>query len=106
MKTKNPFKTKGMIPLLFLALLAPLASAQNAQPNILWIIAEDMGPELSCYGTPEVKTPALDQLAAMPESACTTVMGWPAWGGAGGSGRCSSMPTPMTDAGLIGTRIR
>lgn len=33
------------------------------QPNILWIIAEDMGPELSCYGTPEVKTPTLDRLA-------------------------------------------
>lgn len=38
--------------------------AQKAKPNILWIIAEDMGPELGCYGTPEVKTPALDQLAA------------------------------------------
>ena len=32
--------------------------------NILWIIAEDMGPELGCYGTPEVRTPRLDQLAA------------------------------------------
>ncbi|MFK5924537.1 MAG: sulfatase [Verrucomicrobiota bacterium] len=50
--------------LLLFVLLTPLASAQNAQPNILWIIAEDMGPELGCYGTPEVKTPALDQLAA------------------------------------------
>ncbi len=40
------------------------ASAQAAKPNILWIIAEDMGPELACYGTPEVKTPALDALAA------------------------------------------
>lgn len=33
------------------------------RPNILWIIAEDMGPELSCYGTPEVHTPAIDGLA-------------------------------------------
>ena len=40
------------------------ASVQAAKPNILWIIAEDMGPELACYGTPEVNTPALDTLAA------------------------------------------
>lgn len=46
-------------------LLAPnLKSLQAAErPNILWIIAEDMGPELGCYGTPEVKTPTLDRLA-------------------------------------------
>lgn len=37
--------------------------AAEQQPNILWIIAEDMGPELGCYGTPEVKTPTLDHLA-------------------------------------------
>ncbi len=41
---------------------ARLVSAA-AQPNILWIIAEDMGPELGCYGTPECHTPALDGLA-------------------------------------------
>ena len=33
-------------------------------PNILWIIAEDIGPELACYGHPEVRTPVLDGLAA------------------------------------------
>ncbi|MGI9471725.1 MAG: sulfatase family protein, partial [Rubripirellula sp.] len=33
------------------------------RPNVLWIIAEDMGPELSCYGTPQVHTPAIDSLA-------------------------------------------
>jgi arylsulfatase A-like enzyme len=38
-------------------------SAAEQKPNILWIIAEDMGPELGCYGTPEVKTPTLDRLA-------------------------------------------
>ena len=32
-------------------------------PNILWILAEDMGPELSIFGTPEVRTPNLDNLA-------------------------------------------
>ena len=33
-------------------------------PNILLIVSEDNGPELSCYGEPSVKTPVLDKLAA------------------------------------------
>lgn len=32
--------------------------------NILWIMAEDMGPELGCYGYPLVHTPNIDRLAA------------------------------------------
>ncbi len=31
--------------------------------NILWLIAEDMSPDLGCYGVKEVSTPNLDQLA-------------------------------------------
>lgn len=34
------------------------------KPNILWLVAEDLGPELACYGTREVQTPNLDRLAA------------------------------------------
>ena len=34
------------------------------RPNILWLIAEDFGPHLGCYGTKEVSTPNLDALAA------------------------------------------
>jgi N-sulfoglucosamine sulfohydrolase len=34
-----------------------------ARPNILWLIAEDFGQHLGCYGTKEVWTPNLDQLA-------------------------------------------
>ncbi|MCA9017138.1 MAG: sulfatase, partial [Planctomycetaceae bacterium] len=51
--------------LLTLVLFSPdhLLTAAEQRPNILWIIAEDMGPELGCYGTPEVKTPTLDRLA-------------------------------------------
>ncbi len=33
-------------------------------PNVLLIVSEDNGQELSCYGEPYVKTPILDQLAA------------------------------------------
>jgi len=39
-------------------------AAANAQPNILWLIAEDMGPALGCYGQQQVSTPNLDRLAA------------------------------------------
>ncbi|WDQ15306.1 sulfatase family protein [Rhodopirellula sp. P2] len=36
----------------------------DSQPNVVWIIADDLGPELACYGYPEVETPHLDRLAA------------------------------------------
>jgi len=40
------------------------AAASGSRPNILWLIAEDLGPHLTCYGTKEVWTPNLDGLAA------------------------------------------
>jgi N-sulfoglucosamine sulfohydrolase len=40
------------------------AAAPPARPNILWLIAEDLGVELGCYGAKEVFTPNLDQMAA------------------------------------------
>ena len=33
-------------------------------PNIVWILGEDICPDLACYGTKGVKTPHLDRLAA------------------------------------------
>jgi N-sulfoglucosamine sulfohydrolase len=33
------------------------------KPNILWILSEDISPDLSCYGTAAVQTPNLDRLA-------------------------------------------
>ena len=37
--------------------------AIHQKPNILWIIAEDMSPDLGCYGNEAVKTPFIDELA-------------------------------------------
>jgi N-sulfoglucosamine sulfohydrolase len=34
-----------------------------ARPNILWLIAEDLSPDLGCYGNRAVQTPNLDRLA-------------------------------------------
>lgn len=39
------------------------ASRGSDQPNILWLDIEDVSPDFSCYGTPLVKTPNLDQMA-------------------------------------------
>jgi len=33
------------------------------RPNILWILSEDISPDLSCYGAETVQTPNLDMLA-------------------------------------------
>lgn len=40
------------------------AKADSNQPNILWLIAEDMSPYLTSYGDSTVHTPNLDRLAA------------------------------------------
>lgn len=42
---------------------ARMGSAAD-RPNIVWILAEDLGPMLGCYGYPLVRTPNLDRLAA------------------------------------------
>ncbi|CAA6676277.1 MULTISPECIES: sulfatase [unclassified Lentimonas] len=36
----------------------------NKRPNIIWLMAEDMGTDLECYGTAGVRTPNLNRLAA------------------------------------------
>jgi arylsulfatase B len=57
---------RNHLTLLTALLLAPLAaSAQNQRPNILFIVADDLGyGELGCYGGKEIPTPHLDALAA------------------------------------------
>lgn len=50
--------------LLLAAGMTGLATQAAPPPNVLWLIAEDLGPELACYGHPAVRTPNLDRLAA------------------------------------------
>lgn len=40
------------------------ADTKPARPNIIWLIAEDFGQHLGCFGTKEVWTPNLDRLAS------------------------------------------
>ena len=54
-------KTKLTI---YLFLFGVLLQAQTSkQPNILWIVCEDISPTLSMYGDTTAKTPNLDKLA-------------------------------------------
>ncbi|WP_055436932.1 MULTISPECIES: sulfatase family protein [Lacinutrix] len=39
------------------------AIIEKKQPNIIWLMAEDMSTDLACYGLPNVKTPYLDKMA-------------------------------------------
>lgn len=39
------------------------SSEQQTRPNIVWVLIENIGPELSVYGHPEVYTPHMDALA-------------------------------------------
>src|SRR5688500_13865452 len=54
-----------VLALLFLAVLLSFCSASHAgkPPNILWISAEDLSPDLGCYGDDYAVTPNLDRLA-------------------------------------------
>jgi arylsulfatase A-like enzyme len=48
-------------------LLAPcfaFAEAPDTKPNVLFIMIDDLRPELGCYGAAQAKTPNIDRLAA------------------------------------------
>jgi arylsulfatase A-like enzyme len=48
-----------------IAAAAKITQAQSRRPNILFILADDLGyGDLSCYGRPDYQTPHLDRLAA------------------------------------------
>ena len=55
---------KRTLPTLSLFVFLVLSAGAIAAPrNVVLFIADDMGPDAGCYGNPDVKTPALDQLA-------------------------------------------
>ena len=57
--TRSPF----LLAMAFFVALLLSAFAQNyARPNTRWILMEDVGPEMACYGEPLVNTPNIDRL--------------------------------------------
>ena len=56
--------TLPLLTALLLASLAALHAADTAKPNIIFILADDLGVgNVSCYGADNYKTPNIDQLA-------------------------------------------
>ena len=53
---------KFLCSLLLLLAVGSLHAAET-RPNIVWLIGEDMGPELGCYGDTNAITPNMDRLA-------------------------------------------
>jgi N-sulfoglucosamine sulfohydrolase len=53
-----------MRTLLLLLLACALSTVRGSErPNIIWIVGEDLGPELGCYGDPQAITPNMDRIA-------------------------------------------
>ncbi|MCI0347782.1 MAG: arylsulfatase [Acidobacteriales bacterium] len=84
MRLPGPFPSKSLLllsSLLLLGFISTHLSAQPARPNIVVLIADDLGwGDLGCYGATKVKTPNLDRLARegmrftdahSPSSVCT-----------------------------------
>jgi len=69
MSKKKPIRAIWIVTLLlapaFFAVprSAQVASTTATRPNILWISAEDLSPDLGCYGDLYARTPNLDRLA-------------------------------------------
>lgn len=55
--------SRVMVILLLLALGVPVHAGQTARPNVLFILLDDLRPELGCYGKEEIKSPHIDALA-------------------------------------------
>ncbi len=63
MENFTRIKIKSLILFLFFVVPIVLASAQSSKPNVIVILADDMGfSDLSSYGS-EIQTPELDNLA-------------------------------------------
>lgn len=58
------------------AVLGPAGPAIGGTKNVVLVVADDLGLDLGCYGSPDVKTPHLDRLASrgtrFTRAYCTT----------------------------------
>lgn len=56
---KHPLK---MVIAMIAASAAAICAEQAPKPNILWIVMDDVGVELPCYGEKQIETPNIDRL--------------------------------------------
>ena len=68
---RNLFPGIGAIVGLILGCAISLEATERTRPNILFIMADDLGyRDLACYGHPYAKTPTLDKLASEYLQSC------------------------------------
>lgn len=60
---RREFLKTGVAAASMVALPGLLKAAETKLPNILWIVSEDINPNLGCYGDPDAVTPNLDKFA-------------------------------------------
>ncbi len=48
--------------ILYSLLICPPGFAQSKKPNILFIVVDDLRPELKCFGVSQIKSPNIDKL--------------------------------------------
>ncbi|MEI8044908.1 MAG: sulfatase [Verrucomicrobiota bacterium] len=63
MKLKHNSILLGAIGLVIAALPLGAADAAPSKPNVLFIVVDDLRPELGCYGRDYIKSPNIDRLA-------------------------------------------
>ncbi len=65
MRRRELFQTIGGVTVgTLLGSLSRDTLAAASRPNVLWIIGEDLCPDLGCYGHPLVTSPEIDRLAS------------------------------------------
>ena len=60
---RRDFLKAGAVTVSMAAWPELLKTAETRLPNVLWIAAEDINPDLGCYGDPNAVTPNLDDFA-------------------------------------------
>lgn len=64
-RTRSNVGTRLLAMLAMLAVILPSSiQAKERKPNVLFVIADDLRPELGCYGVKHIHSPNIDRLAA------------------------------------------
>ena len=81
--------------LLLLSLFAAPAAEPPKKLNVLFIVVDDLRPELGCFGSPQVKSPNIDRLASQGTIFTHAYCQVPVCGSSRASLMTSVLPTPQ-----------